>query len=163
MKNISIQRLSCEDWELYRDTRLRALAESPDAFGSTLARESTFTEEVWRQRLERTDCITLIATSQEAIGCGLVVGGPYDSQAGVYSMWVDPDFRGYGLANRLIKEVITWARHRGDERILLDVGNENHSAIKLYQSNGFESTGVTGTLPPPREHIKEHQRSKRLR
>lgn len=32
------------------------------------------------------------------------------------------------------------------------------AGIRLYVRKGFEPTGVTGTLPPPRVHILEHQR-----
>ena len=36
-----------EEWERVRDLRLRALAEPPDAFGSTLAREREHGEAEW--------------------------------------------------------------------------------------------------------------------
>jgi len=43
------------------------------------------------------------------------------------------------------------------ERLLLDVGDYNTSAIALYRSRGFEPTGKVRTLPSPREHVREHQ------
>lgn len=36
----SERRLGRHEWRVYRDLRLRALSESPDAFGSTSERES---------------------------------------------------------------------------------------------------------------------------
>lgn len=77
-------------------------------------------------------------------------------------MWVDPDWRGQGVASRLVDAVIEWARQRGKPRILLDVGDGNAAAIALYQSKGFEPTGKVGFLPPPRSHLSEHQRVKVL-
>ncbi|EDY83441.1 acetyltransferase, GNAT family [Verrucomicrobiia bacterium DG1235] len=139
------------------------MADSPDAFGSTLEKEKSFAEQDWKRRLARKDCLTLVAESPDKKSCGLIVGAPYENHAGVFSMWIDPDFRSIGLGSRLIKEVIDWATQLEKEQILLDVGDDNLPAIKLYQSNGFKPTGTVGSLPPPRDHIKEHQRSKKLK
>ena len=61
------------DWEALRQLRLRALADAPDAFASTLEAEVAFPAEVWRQRAEggsaaRWSCGWLITTPLRA-GC----------------------------------------------------------------------------------------------
>jgi len=40
MTEIAVRVLDESEWPLYRDVRLRALAESPDAFTATLADEA---------------------------------------------------------------------------------------------------------------------------
>ena len=44
---VSIRRLDGHEWRAYRDLRLRALADSPDAFGSTLERERDRPDAEW--------------------------------------------------------------------------------------------------------------------
>ncbi len=49
---VVIRRGMPEDWPASKALRLRALADSPAAFSSTLERELAFDDEVWRTRLE---------------------------------------------------------------------------------------------------------------
>ena len=50
---VVLTRVEPEDWQRLRDVRLAALAESPEMFGSTLAKEQSFDETEWRRRAER--------------------------------------------------------------------------------------------------------------
>ena len=77
-------------------------------------------------------------------------------------MWVDPSARGQKVGEKLIDAIVSWARARGVSRLLLEVADDNAPAVALYDRRGFEPTGETGTLPPPREHIHEHRRSLKL-
>jgi ribosomal protein S18 acetylase RimI-like enzyme len=43
------------------------------------------------------------------------------------------------------------------KRLFLDVVETNTPAIALYARKGFVPTGEAGTLPPPRDHIREIQ------
>jgi hypothetical protein len=49
----SIRRFDRDEWPTYRAVRLRALGDSPDAFGSTLAREEALTDAEWAEASRR--------------------------------------------------------------------------------------------------------------
>ncbi|MFV0554627.1 MAG: ribosomal protein S18-alanine N-acetyltransferase [Mangrovibacterium sp.] len=55
----------------------------------------------------------------------------------IYSIAVSPDFRGRGVAQSLIDEMMDYARGRHLKNIFLEVRVNNHFAIALYQKNGF--------------------------
>ena len=48
----TIERLGPDDWQEFREIRLRALADAPTAFGMTLADAEQQTEDAWRARLD---------------------------------------------------------------------------------------------------------------
>ena len=50
---MSLRALGEDDWATYRQMRLAALKESPDAFVSTYAEEELLDEDFWRLRMRR--------------------------------------------------------------------------------------------------------------
>jgi ribosomal protein S18 acetylase RimI-like enzyme len=64
--------------------------------------------------------------------------------AEVLQVMVHPDARGRGLARRLVAALVEDARARRVETLTLDVRGNNHAAMALYESLGFE---VYGRLP----------------
>lgn len=61
---------------------------------------------------------------------------------GVTSLMVHPDFRGKGFGRALIDQCVSWAVKKNAEGLLLAVNSPNPSAIKLYESFGFEKWGT---------------------
>ena len=155
-----IERMEPHAWERVRAIRIRALADTPDAFGTTLAEDESRPLGYWRTRLENPDSATFLAR-ETGHDVGIVVGSSWVGRAdtaGLFAMWVAPQARGTGVGGGLVDAVIGWARERDFNRLILDVADSNRAAIALYESRGFLPTGVQGTLPPPREHVAEHQR-----
>lgn len=156
---ISVHQLGNVEWQRNKAVRLRALEESPDAFGGLLEEEVSFADSAWQQRLTRANVATYVATMGDAEDdVGLVTGAPYDGSSGLFSMWVAPEARGRGVGGALIDAVVEWACGNGSRELLLDVADDNESAMALYRSKGFERTGIVGAHEPPQEHITEHQR-----
>jgi GNAT superfamily N-acetyltransferase len=152
------ERIGPTGWERVRALRLRALREAPDAFGRTLEEEEGLTRDAWQDRLE---CAATFLAVSGGEDIGMITCADYRNRAGavgLFGMWVAPEWRRSGAAGRLVDEVVAWARSNGYERILLEVGDANIPAIHFYDRKGFVPTGATGTLPPPRAHILEHER-----
>ena len=63
------------------------------------------------------------------------------------------------MGDRLVDAVIDWARAGGYARVVLEVGDANVPAMRLYERKGFEPTGRTGTLPELRTNLREHERA----
>jgi RimJ/RimL family protein N-acetyltransferase len=130
------------EWQAWRDIRLRALRDSPDAFGSTYAREVAFAEADWRRRLEDPTSVSVLALEgHRAVG---MVGGFQDLPGWLHviAMWVDPGARGRGLAQGLLRAIHHWADDRG-LRLHLDVSTANPGARRVYERYGFTITGET--------------------
>ena len=151
---ISVRPITAQEWPAYRDIRLKALQESPDAFGSTWEAEVLRTDENWSTRiaaavsgnLDR----ALFAIKGEQV-CGLVWCKLSASEAGVadiYQMWVDPAARGQGAGHALLTQALAWAKSSGARRVRLGVTAADSPAMRLYQSQGFCSVGA---LEPLRE------------
>jgi ribosomal protein S18 acetylase RimI-like enzyme len=159
---IEIQRLSTDEALRLRYIRLRALADAPDAFGSTYAEVSTYPLEIWQQQLREIATFVAIYDGKDVGLVRCASDEQYHDTAWLISMWVAPEARGQGVGNALIDAVIESARSSGASRLLLDVGDHNQQAIALYVRKGFQPNGKTGSFPAPRNNIREHQRELRL-
>lgn len=150
-----IERLRPGDGPRLRALRLRALADAPDAFGSTLEGAEGRSTEDWEAQVERLP--TFVWREGDA-DLGMVRGTPHDRDpetAYLISMWVAPEARGRGVGVALVGALVAWARGRGYQHVVLDVAEENVGARRLYERCGFVATGGTGTLPSPRAHVRE--------
>jgi ribosomal protein S18 acetylase RimI-like enzyme len=74
---------------------------------------------------------------------GMAAGGDSNSTgtAALTSLWVEPGSRGHGVGDRLVLEVLEWAKAEGYGRVLLWVTEGNEHAEALYGRHGFIRTG----------------------
>ena len=144
---IEVRRALPADWQVVRDVRLRALADSPEAFASTLAREEAFGEEDWRRRLEHGYCFLARVGGRTV---GTVAGFAEEGLPGdhhLVAMWVEPAHRGTPAATELVEAVCRQAREDGAVAVRLWVVNGNDRARRFYERLGFVLTGERQPLP----------------
>jgi ribosomal protein S18 acetylase RimI-like enzyme len=152
---ITVRRIRAGEWEQLRVIRLRALADAPMAFGSTLAAEQAQPDEFWRGRAgggatDENRATFIAERDGEWVGistCLLEEGGMGERPAWVFGMWVDPAARRQGAAQALLRALTGWARGRGADVLNLHVTETNAPAIALYERLGFRATGETEPLP----------------
>lgn len=139
---VTIRRLGPEDWQLWRDVRLAALADAPYAYSSTLEREEVFAEAVWRGRLSAHGSMTAVAfEGAEPAGTIAAFTPPETEVPTLVAAWVDPAYRGRGVGDTLVAEVQAWAEETGRRRIELQVADGNDRARRLFLRHGFVPTG----------------------
>jgi ribosomal protein S18 acetylase RimI-like enzyme len=136
----------------YKAVRLRALADTPSAFGSTYARESQFTEADWQQRTTNLCTPRSIGylAHDEHDYCGIAasfLNQANPQQAELVSMWVAPNHRHTGTGRLLVEAIESWARKSAARTLQLMVTSSNLSAIAFYQRLGFTPTGRTEPYP----------------
>jgi ribosomal protein S18 acetylase RimI-like enzyme len=145
---VEIREVSPADWETMRDVRLTALRETPDAFGSTYAREAAFSEEQWRARISSRS-VTYLAYLADGAAEAAGIAGVYvvDGTADLVSMWVRPSARGQKAGEALVTACADWARDHGHDEMFLWVTESNAPARRLYERCGFTPTGDRQPLP----------------
>ncbi len=148
----SLEQISTHNVLAFKTVRLRALQDSPGAFGSTFARESQFPDAEWLRRAANMNgekAIGYLAMDDDR-ACG-IIGAFRDENdllsANVVSMWVAPSQRRTGVGSSLIVALQTWARSCGVYSLRLMVTSNNRAAIEFYERIGFSMTGNTEPYP----------------
>ena len=136
MSGVEIVVLGPDDWAVFKDVRLRALAEAPDAFGSSYAGWVDAPEERWRERVTTVPLNVVARIGDDVVG--VASGMPGDDGVELISMWVDPAARGTGTAQSLIDAVVAWA---GERPTYLSVRSDNARAVAAYVKAGFVLVG----------------------
>ena len=152
------------EWELYRELRLAALADTPDAFGSTLAREAAFGDQEWIARLatgatSARDLPLMAEDEGRAVGLAWARIGPDDpGTVALYQVWVHPDARRRGVGRLLLDAAMAWAKDAGAAVMELDVALGPASAFAFYRRAGFVEVGETRPLRPGSELLQQAMR-----
>jgi GNAT superfamily N-acetyltransferase len=149
---MEIRHLRSEEGLLYRELRLRALADAPDAFGDTLSDALARPEQWWIDRayqvVHNSEREALFMAWDQEEPCGLVYARLEDAVAHLYGMWVAPAVRRQGNGAALLNASLSWARTKGAERAELWVTDGNVAATRLYESLGFRQTGLQEPIRP---------------
>lgn len=148
MTAIDVMTVRADDWPLWRRLRRSALADAPDAFGSTLAdwSGSGDTEMRWRQRLLSVPLNVVFRIDAEPVGmvsayepASSTIMGARDVD--LIGLWVAPAGRGRGVGDAAMRHVLSWAADRGADGVVLSVRVGNAPARRLYTRHGFHDAG----------------------
>jgi len=148
----TVRRFAAHEWRAYRAPRLRALRDSPDAFGSTLAREEAFPDDEWVQRLAKgaaspMDFPLIAEDDSRPVGLAWVRIDPVNAAvAELYQVWDDPVYRRRGVGRLVIDSALGWARSSGVRQMLLSVALGPGSALEFYRRLGFVEVGAPEPL-----------------
>ncbi|ENX43134.1 GNAT family N-acetyltransferase [Acinetobacter sp. NIPH 2100] len=127
-----------EDWKILQTIRLESLLDSPDVFAAHYAVVEKYSESEWRDRASHNSkyhyFLAIVGT--RAVG---IIGGIRNAvhEFNLVAMWVNPEFRGRGVADLLISAIKNLAISKGHSRIVLSVSPHNSRAVGLYSRHDF--------------------------
>jgi ribosomal protein S18 acetylase RimI-like enzyme len=140
-----IRKISDGEMDLFRQIRLEALKNEPDAFASIYEDWVRFSDAEWRKRMT----IPIFVAFAETRPIGLMALKQLQQsrmrhRATLTMVYVNKCFRGAGLANALLDTAIRYAKEIGIRQIELGARADRTAAIRFYKRAGFE---VIGTVP----------------
>jgi ribosomal protein S18 acetylase RimI-like enzyme len=145
-----IRKLDRSDAAAYREFRLAALRQSPEAFTSNPDDEAQKPLTWYESRIandEKPDDFVLGAFAETGHIVGIAGLNRFSRKserhkAEVYGVAVSPRHANQGLGRRLMRSLIQEARTKdGLRQLILSVSTGNTAAEKLYGSLGFEIYG----------------------
>jgi ribosomal protein S18 acetylase RimI-like enzyme len=144
MTPVEIIHLQPNQWEQYREIRLEALLNSPQAFSTTYQQMVDKPDTFWQDRLTNAaagkDSYLLFAqVNGRMVGMiGAFLSNESD-RAMIVSVYVTPVYRGQGVSKTMMEAILSELSQRQDIQIVeLTVTSGQEPAIALYRRFGFE-------------------------
>ena len=147
---IIIRRAKPEDVESFRELRLEALKNHPDAFGQNYYDTVEKDNEYWVNKLQINpieDALFFAEKDSQLIGMTGIhrnMAAKAKHAAMIWGVYVKPGWRGRHISESLILSCVEWAKGQGVVIIKLAVVTSNTSAIHCYKKCGFT---IYGTEP----------------
>lgn len=146
---ITIRRLKPGEAGLYRELRLQALRESPEAFGTSLADALARDDQSWIDQAEASasgpDRATMIVIAERPAGLAALYRDTADPKVGeLIQMWVAPEMRGGQVAAELLGTIFRWAGENGFSQVRAEVMAGNARALGFYRKCGFSEIAGLG-------------------
>lgn len=146
---VEIVRLEPDEWQAYRELRLEALQESPQAFSSNYHEQAAYPESYWRGRLEdaarnKQSWMVFARAGQRLVGMGGAFRGGMDGdkrmdQAVVIAVYVTPSWRSRGVSKLLMYDILDRLKESGIRTAVLGINSEQRAALQLYELVGFRT------------------------
>ena len=146
--NLTYRKLNAIDSIAYREIRLESLKLHPESFGASYEEQKNLPKLRGQKTLEQpVDAQFLIGAYDGDDLIGICVFLPFlldgnlqlNNVGTIVQMYVKASHRGnkvgLNLINAVIQEVF---KHKNLEQIILEVWDENVSAIRIYEQAGFQ-------------------------
>jgi GNAT superfamily N-acetyltransferase len=88
-------------------------------------------------KIDKIRCVVVAYENAQAVGCGAVKEYA-KGVAEVKRMFVKPEWRGRGIAKRILSELENWANELNFSECVLETGKNQPEAIGLYQKSGYQ-------------------------
>lgn len=145
---MKIYKITSNDWKKFKEIRLDALKNESEAFAASFEEKTKSSNEEWINKLEDDKNFIYVADDGGNV-CGMA--GAYQEKgekikhlANLWSFYVKKEYRGKGIGGQLMQALLEEFRETGEiKKVKLYVNTKQLSAIKLYESFGFE---IVGTL-----------------
>ena len=152
---IQIVELSPDEWQLFRNLKIRSLEKEPVAFEDPEEGREKYlqrSESEWRDILSGKmsggragESMQVFAKSgQEVVGMAsaIIPAARQEKTATVQHMYVDGSYRGQSIGRQLLLNLVEKLKSRDDlKKIELQVVVSQIPAIELYKSLGFIEVG----------------------
>jgi putative acetyltransferase len=87
--------------------------------------------------VSRINTVVVAYIQDIAVGCGCFKEIS-DDTVEIKRMFVNPYFRGFGVASCIIAELLVWAKQLYYADAVLETGKKQPESIKLYSKHGFQ-------------------------
>jgi GNAT superfamily N-acetyltransferase len=140
---VSVRTVGADEAASLRELRLRALADAPTVFASTLAAESALDDDHWRQLVEEAiagERGTIAVAVHAERWVGMAGGYWFDRDRGIAQLWglfVEPSARGGGTGAALVGAVRDWSATQGATFVRLGIIEPADELRRLYVRLGF--------------------------
>lgn len=141
--NMEVRELTAKDLSLWKEIRLKALKECPEAYGASYEEQRDFDDEFFLKQIQETNLFGAFDGSQLIGTIGLSI---HDSEktkhkGSIYAVYVHPNYRSNGIGDTLLKHVIGYAK-AFLLQLNLSCAVQNQAAYSLYEKHGFELIGT---------------------
>ena len=140
--NIQIISLEANQWQEYKKLRIEMISADYNPFGWSIEEISILSNEQWQnipQGHKR-----YVTIDNQTIGMiQLSIDTKIKTRhiAFIGSVYVQPQYRGRGIAKLLLEDIQNYAQSQGVEILSLTVAKDYVSAVNAYQKFGFIKVG----------------------
>ena len=96
---------------------------------------------LWEEYKETPENLNNMRVFDDGIVKGVINCKPVGDEVEICEFYVEPFFKGKGIGRKLMEHVIAESKESGKSRIFLWVLEENISARRFYEANGFQASG----------------------